>query len=404
MPMFDIRPSNQPRSLDMRVEKRVVSKLVNPQGSNRIVGDVISTKRNNLVREQIEHAEDVFLKEDAVEVRNDFFQDDSIENILGNKKNDQISFKNSFTKEDARSKFEPISRKKFQADNDLVIKNKITSAGIVPEIYLPKEYRKILISFGSLAIIILILIVGINFLNKGLWIKDLVLGTGKDAYVDLNLAKEGMLARDFQKSSFEFNEAYDKFGKISQDLNSLGGILVESTRYIPFFSKLSSGSHLAKAGQDISRMGILTGEIMQSIDGIKNPLQANEQSVSFLKIFQDTDKNLKEISVLSKDLQENLEKVNVDDVPENRRAQFVEIKNKLPEINEFLDSFISNSQVFTDVLGGNGPRKYLFLFQNNQEMRATGSFIGTYGVLDIFNGNVRRFFIDGIFNPDGQLR
>jgi len=46
----------------------------------------------------------------------------------------------------------------------------------------------------------------------------------------------------------------------------------------------------------------------------------------------------------------------------------------------------------------------LFLFQNNQEMRATGGFIGSYGVMDIFNGRINKFFIDGIFNPDGQLR
>ncbi|HBR71803.1 MAG TPA: hypothetical protein DEA27_03310, partial [Candidatus Moranbacteria bacterium] len=32
-------------------------------------------------------------------------------------------------------------------------------------------------------------------------------------------------------------------------------------------------------------------------------------------------------------------------------------------------------------------------------MRATGGFIGTYGLLDISNGHVRDFFIDGIFNP-----
>jgi hypothetical protein len=44
------------------------------------------------------------------------------------------------------------------------------------------------------------------------------------------------------------------------------------------------------------------------------------------------------------------------------------------------------------------------LFQNNSEMRATGGFIGSYGLLSIANGHVNKFFIDGIFNPDGQLK
>lgn len=268
-----------------------------------------------------------------------------------------------------------------------------------------RRYKKILFSFAGTAAVVLVVVLGVGFFNKGLGIKNSVLGIGQGAYADLAMAKDGMAGRDFQKSSFEFGEAYDKFGKISQDINSLGGILVETSRFIPFLSKISSGDHIARAGKDISRIGILSGEIMRSMDAIKNPLGSEAGSaVSFLEIFQDADKNLKEIAELTRDVQENLDKVNIDDIPEDQRARFVELKGQLPEMNAFLAEFIDNSQIFTDVLGGNGPRKYLFLFQNNQEMRATGGFIGTYGVLDIFNGNVRRFFIDGIYNPDGQLR
>ncbi|MDP1833696.1 MAG: DUF4012 domain-containing protein [Candidatus Moranbacteria bacterium] len=268
-----------------------------------------------------------------------------------------------------------------------------------------RRYKKIFFSFAGVAASIFLVIAGTGFFNKGMGVKNDVMGIGQDAYTDLAMARDGIAGRDFQKSSFEFGEAYDKFGEISQDINSLGGILVETSRFIPFFSKISSGDHIAQVGKDVSRIGILASGIMQSLDAIKNPLNGDaDPSVSFLRIFQDTDNNLKEISILMQDVQDNLDKVNIDDIPEDRRVQFLELKSQLPETNRFLTEFISNSQIFTDVLGGNGMRKYLFLFQNNQEMRATGGFIGTYGVLDIFNGNVRNFFIDGIYNPDGQLR
>jgi len=143
------------------------------------------------------------------------------------------------------------------------------------------------------------------------------------------------------------------------------------------------------------------------LEQIKNPLEntiGDENSVSFLKIFQDSNKNFQEILNLIIDTRKDLEMVNVDDIPEEQRAQFVELKSKLPQMETYVREFLDNSQIFTDILGGNGPRKYLFLFQNNQEMRATGGFIGSYGVLDIFNGRINKFFIDGIFNPDGQLR
>ena len=265
-------------------------------------------------------------------------------------------------------------------------------------------YRKFAFSFLGLASMMFFVITGISFFNRGMKIKDSVLSTGKDAYVNLAMAKEGIASRDFQKSSFQFEEAYGKFEEISKDINSLGGVLVEASRFVPFVSKISSGNHIAQAGKDMSRIGVLIGEIMQSLDGIKNPLNEGGESISFLKIFQSTNKNLSEILVLLESAEENLSKVNVDDVPEDKRAQFVELKKKLPEIKNFIAGFVHNSQIFTEVLGGNGPRKYLFLFQNNHEMRATGGFIGTYGVMDIFDGNIRKFFIDGIFNPDGQLR
>ncbi len=266
------------------------------------------------------------------------------------------------------------------------------------------NFKKSTFSFSGVALGVFLLVISVGFFNKGLKLRDAILGTGKDAYVNLALAKDGMMSQDFQKSAFEFGEAQDKFSAISHEINDLAGIIVPSSRYIPFLSKLSSGDNMAQAGKNVSRMGILAGEIMQTMDTVKNPLNKDNNSVSFLDILKSTDKNLGEILTLVSDTEEKLAKVNVDDIPESQRVQFVELRSKLPEIKIFISSFLESSKIMADVLGENGPRKYLFLFQNNQEMRATGGFIGTYGVLDIFNGRVRNFFIDGIYNPDGQLR
>jgi hypothetical protein len=259
-------------------------------------------------------------------------------------------------------------------------------------------------SFSGVALGIFIIVISLGFFNKGLKMRDAILGTGNEAYFNLALAKDGMMDKDFSKSSFEFGEAQSKFESISRDINGLAGILVPTSRYIPFLSKLSSGENMAQAGKNVSRIGILVGETMQAMDEVKNPLDNGGGSVSFLEIFKKTDKNLHEILELVSDTEERLDKVNVDDIPEEQRAQFVLLRSKLPEIKSFIESVIENDGIITDVLGGNGPRKYLFLFQNNQEMRATGGFIGTYGILDIFNGRVRNFFMDGVFNPDGQLK
>jgi len=96
--------------------------------------------------------------------------------------------------------------------------------------------------------------------------------------------------------------------------------------------------------------------------------------------------------------------VDIQDIPAEKRGQFLLVKRNLPTFIGLVKSFDRHEALFEELLGGNGPRKYLFLLQNNQEMRATGGFIGSYALMDMNGGVMRRFFVDGIFNPDGQLK
>ena len=225
---------------------------------------------------------------------------------------------------------------------------------------------------------------------------------GESAIAEMVSAKDDIKNGNFDQSYIKFKNANEKLTQVSDDLGVLGGSLTNFTKYIPFLSKISSGSNIIKAGGNISEAGQLVAEVLKNIDELKNT-NSNDK-ISYLELFQDNVEKLKRISVLLSSAQDSLDNVNLDDIPEENRNQFVQLKGQLPIANSLLGKFLSQEKVLVDILGGNGPRKYLFLFQNNQEMRATGGFVGTYGLLDIFNGQVRNFFIDGIYNPDGQLK
>jgi len=264
-------------------------------------------------------------------------------------------------------------------------------------------FRPLFPALGAFLLIIFLFGAGF-FVVKGLRLKGSLLAEGKKAYASLNEAKDSVLNKDFSRSTFQFQSAYEDFDKISKDLNSTGGFLADLTKHLPILSKLSSGKYLAETGKNVSRIGVLAIGIAQKLEGVKNPLQNTTSQISFLKIFQDVDQNLTEISGLLAETEKNLEKINVDDIPEEQRLKFVELKERLPEMKKTAEVFMANSDILKELLGGNGPRKYLFLFQNNQEIRATGGFIGSYGLLEVFDGRIQKFFIDGIFNPDGQLK
>lgn len=242
-----------------------------------------------------------------------------------------------------------------------------------------------------------------NTAIKGYGAKDQVMSKGRTAYASLMEAKEGIDANNTDRARMKFAESFEKFDEISKEFDGFGNIVIGISKYVPYTSKLASGAHLAEAGKDISKIGMNLSDIVDALNQVKNPLDETNRSFSLLSTFQEIDSKLKETSQLVDSLENNLGEVNMDDIPAEQRAKFTELTQRLPQIKSYLKTFNEESQIFSDVLGGNGPRKYLLLFQNNQEMRATGGFIGTYGLIEISNGRIKNFFIDGIFNPDGQL-
>ncbi len=51
-----------------------------------------------------------------------------------------------------------------------------------------------------------------------------------------------------------------------------------------------------------------------------------------------------------------------------------------------------------------GEKSWLVLFQNSEELRATGGFIGSYARIDFADGMMTNFEIQDIYQPDGQFQ
>lgn len=278
------------------------------------------------------------------------------------------------------------------------------------DIFVPAKFafslnpKKTAFAFGIISFLIAFLVGGVSFGFKGIKIKGEVLGVSQEGYSELNLAIENIKSQNFESSNLAFENSYKKFSIASENLDEIGRSFIEISRFLPFSSKLSSGKNLVEAGKHISTAGKSLSKIAKTIKSIENPFGEKDKNISLLEIFKTTEKDIRIVNDELKEVEKNIKKVNIADLPEDKQKQFISLGEKLPDINQTVSDFLVNSEVFVDLLGGNGPRKYLFLFQNNHEMRATGGFIGSYGLLDISDGRVRNFFIDGIFNPDGQLQ
>ena len=260
--------------------------------------------------------------------------------------------------------------------------------------------------FISVLFIFSLLIPSFSFLEKGLNAKSTVLTQSQEALVQFAQAKDNLSSGQLDKAAVNFEESYELLSSAHQDISEIGGRFSEILRFIPGMSKVASANYLMAAGENIALAGKYLATSVKSLNQIKNPLEKTNDSnqPSLMDVFISLRDGVGNADKELSQAQENLSKVNLDDLPEEIKLDFADLKNKLPLVTSSIKNFLDYSQIFLDVLGYNGPRKFLFLFQNNQEMRATGGFIGSYGILDISNGRIKNLFVDDIYNPDGQLQ
>jgi hypothetical protein len=66
-----------------------------------------------------------------------------------------------------------------------------------------------------------------------------------------------------------------------------------------------------------------------------------------------------------------------------------EVRRRLPEARARVSGLRDGLAAMVTFAGGSGPRRYLVVSQNPDEVRPTGGFIGTYGVLTATDGRLR---------------
>lgn len=80
------------------------------------------------------------------------------------------------------------------------------------------------------------------------------------------------------------------------------------------------------------------------------------------------------------------------------------IQTNLPILEAGVDKGLPFLTVAPSIAGYPDTKTYLFLLQNNTELRPTGGFIGTYGILKLANGSIEEFKTDNIYNIDNKVK
>ncbi len=191
------------------------------------------------------------------------------------------------------------------------------------------------------------------------------------------------------------NEAYREFYKAQKSFKSLGWLFKvagKETMFHDLQRVLSSAGYSSKSVYYLSKG---SKPFILFWDTVKPNSQVpfDEQAFASAKSdFLSAKENLKFAEA-------DLSQVNVANLP----SEVKEYKEIVTYLSSQIDVLTSLSEGLPDLVGMDREKTYIVLFQNSNEIRPTGGFIGSYATLKLKEGRISDLIIDDIYNPDGQI-
>lgn len=237
--------------------------------------------------------------------------------------------------------------------------------------------------------------------------------SAKVMYTESLAAKDDVLVAQTALTEQRFTDAADKLGSAEQhfiaaqaasdQLFWIKWVPWVSTQFKAVDNLLLGGSKIASALQSMSYIG----------NDIFSAIESDDATISNITPKQRKD-ILEQISASPEALRsaqsELAEAVAAfDNIPDEGviaplAVATIPIKEKLPLLEQIVDKAIPFLEIAPGLVGYPEEKTYLFLLQNNSELRPTGGFIGTYGILVLKNGDIKEFKTDNIYNLDVPVK
>ncbi len=269
-----------------------------------------------------------------------------------------------------------------------------------------KQTQKAPLLGFSLGAVTALFLIGVGaFMSFGYQSKKTIEVKGVQAVNYLQEAKVNLKDKNFELASTNLLAAKKEFQDSQKELNKIGGQKLNLLRHVPILSKVSSGKSVVDLGANLTDAVYELSKISKLLDGLQNPFDLEKQSsFSLTTVLVETQKYINIARQSLRKAEIASQGIKLEDLPKQYVGKIKTIQELLPLVNDNLEDTDRFAKIFLEIFGHYGPRKYLIVFQNNQEMRATGGFIGSYGLLETNAGKIEKLKVEGIYNPDGQLR
>ncbi len=226
-------------------------------------------------------------------------------------------------------------------------------------------------------------------------------------FVHSQAAIDNLMTASHEVSQLNLNQAEEDFSLASENFLAAQKELAHLQSWLLNIASLSSNPKIKLAAESkkilaAGKSGSDLGENFSlAIDSL-----VNENEDNWLERI-DNFKYYSNLSLLNlEELKLNLNSINHQSLPTQYQDQFLLWRKNLDSLRKSLQSLILTASEIKEFLGYSANRRYLLVFQNNTEMRASGGFMGSYALVDFKKGQLDNIEVPagGTYDTEAGMR
>ncbi len=259
----------------------------------------------------------------------------------------------------------------------------------------------------SLSLVVWGLVYNLNQVGRGMLALRGVSGAVNSAYDDIMGAQTAMAETNLAESEQRFIRAQEKLVQAQKGMRealSVSGVIMQ---YLDVTGTVRSGEELLVSGEKLSQAGRHLASGVACLTNF-NPQEVNEsfgeKDVDLSACLEKFVNELGLAELYLGEAQESLSRADGLLLPNDIREKVDSLEVMVGKLKQLVSAVLRNSDALRVLLGVDREKQYLLLFQNNHEMRPTGGFIGSIGLVDVDRGKVEEIDIKSVYDPDGQLK
>jgi hypothetical protein len=240
--------------------------------------------------------------------------------------------------------------------------------------------------FGLVVAVILLPIRAIVIFGQISDDKGRILNLGQKGLIDLQSGVISASENSYQEAQSDFENALDNFSQAQEVLDEYHKWMLNTASFMPVVGKpIALSRNMLGVATNISEAAAVLNQTLQN---------EGKPSEYIYLLNRQIEQTLPYLEAANRDL----DGISSNLLPANFRTYFDGLKTYLPSTIENLKELNDVFSLANNLLGHESEKRYVVLFQNNNEIRATGGFIGSFALFDVYQGEIVHLEI-----PEGGL-